>query len=138
MKSLVKIPIAYFAPGKHRLILMVANLDGPPLVRVRCNELAIKTGDGWLASSDQQHWSNAVPVDLPWEPALTTQFPSTGSYLKRFWLLQTCCSLREIYFWLLVLDPKPPEVIPIEISSAEREPPRAFAGRCCWRGEFWL
>jgi hypothetical protein len=63
--------------GRHSLIFVVSNRDGPSMLRAVCPELKLRSGADWLATADGKRWTPAVPADRVWEAHLPPQFVST-------------------------------------------------------------
>jgi hypothetical protein len=68
--------------GPHRFRLTVTDPIGPPLVRARCDALGIATGwSDWRVDG-----APAVPVSLPFRPALSDRFGPSFDGLRSVWL----------------------------------------------------
>jgi hypothetical protein len=65
-------------PGKHEIILKVANKNGYPALLAFSDALHIHTGRGWATSLDGNVWKQAEYADVPLLPDITYKFTPVG------------------------------------------------------------
>jgi hypothetical protein len=83
-KHRIKLPFAVDA-GAHEIIISVISQNSYPAVIAHSETLPVRTGKGWLASSDGRNWRPAVPASRIEQPASVQAFPSSLTALGAVW-----------------------------------------------------
>jgi hypothetical protein len=80
----INVPFAVEA-GAHEILIMVTSEDSPPAVLAYSDTLPVRTGSEWLSSYDGKDWEKAVPASQVIQPAISKNFPSSGTALASIW-----------------------------------------------------
>ena len=71
--------------GSHEIVIRVQSENSYPAVIAYSEKLPVRTGEGWLASTDGQTWSPAVFASRIEQPATSRAFPSSFAALAAIW-----------------------------------------------------
>lgn len=63
-------------PGRHELVVVVMNYDGPPAVLAYSDLSSLKTNSSWSVSVDGEKWMPAALLNVPRISAISEKFPS--------------------------------------------------------------
>lgn len=73
----VKVPFTV-KTGTHEIIIIVTSENSHPAVIAYSENIPVKTGKGWTASTDGKNWHMAAPASQVKQPTTTKSFPSSG------------------------------------------------------------
>ena len=78
----IKIPFTV-ETGTHEIIIIATSENSHPSVIAYSENIPVKTGTGWFASTDGENWRMAVPASQIKLPAISKNYPSSTEALVK-------------------------------------------------------